>query len=128
VGPFAIPILYGHDFARSATVLTILLPGTIAFMAFKVLHMDIAGRGWPWVSIPIVVPSMLANAAAGALVVPRYGAEGAAAITSISYIVATALYVVIYAKLCRRSLVSVIAYRRSDFITLFERLRILRRP
>jgi O-antigen/teichoic acid export membrane protein len=126
-GPYIIPLVYGADFTRSATILTMLLPGTVAFMAFKILHMDVAGRGWPWVSMPVVIPCMLANLGIGYLVVPIYGAVGAAALTSASYALATLVYIVIYARITRRSLGSMLLYRRSDFTTLLTRLRAIRK-
>ena len=123
VGPFAIPLIYGAEFARSATVLTLLLPGTVAFMAFKILHMDIAGRGRPWVSMPVVLPCMLLNTAFSIAVIPDFGAEGAAVMTSASYVVATLIYVVVYARITGRSIGSIVRYRRSDFAAAKQRLR-----
>jgi len=122
VGPFAIPLLYGAEFARSAAVLTILLPGTVAFMAFKILHMDIAGRGRPWVSMPVVVPCMVINTVLSITVIPRYGADGAAAMTSASYVLAALVYVVIYSRITGRSIASIVLYKRSDFAAAKQRL------
>jgi O-antigen/teichoic acid export membrane protein len=123
VGPVIIPWIYGGDFAASATVLTILLPGTVAFMAFRIFHTDLAGRGHPWVAIPIIVPCMLANAGLGIFIIPEYGAEGAAVLTSASYLLAGILYIVVYARMTKRSFLSVLLYRRSDFSALLQRLR-----
>lgn len=122
IGPFAIPLIYGPEFAGSATILTILLPGTVAFMAFKILHMDIAGRGRPWLSMPVVVPCMIANALLSIAIIPKYGANGAAAMTSASYVVAAVMYVVVYARITGRSIASIVIYRRSDFSAVLHRL------
>ena len=110
------------DRTGSATILTILLPGTVAFMAFKTLHMDIAGRGRPWVSMPVVVPCMIINALLSMAIIPKYGAKGAAAMTSASYVAAALIYVVVYARITGRSVMSIITYRRSDFSAALQRL------
>jgi O-antigen/teichoic acid export membrane protein len=122
VGPMAIPLIYGKEFAGSATVLTILLPGTVAFMAFKILHMDIAGRGRPWVSMPVVVPCMILNVVFSTALIPKYGAYGAAAMTSGSYVVASLIYVIVYARITGRTIASIVVYRRSDFAAALQRL------
>jgi O-antigen/teichoic acid export membrane protein len=122
VGPFAIPLLYGEEFRRSADVLTILLPGTVAFMAFKVIHMDIASRGRPWLAMTVVAPCIIANAGIAWFFVADLGAESAAAITSAGYVVATVAYLVIYARVCEKPVLQIIAYRMSDFRMLRERL------
>jgi len=95
----------------------------VAFMAFKILHMDIAGRGRPWVSMPVVLPCMLLNTAFSIAVIPDFGAEGAAVMTSASYVVATLIYVVVYARITGRSIGSIVRYRRSDFAAAKQRLR-----
>ena len=122
LGPFIIPLVYGEEFRRSAEVLTILLPGTVAFMAFKLVHMDIAGRGRPWLAMVVVGPCILANTAVGWLLIDDLGAEGAAAITSAAYVVAAVAYVIIYARVCRKPIMSIITYRKSDFVMLKERM------
>lgn len=126
-GPFLIPLIYGADFAASATVLTILLPGTVAFMAFKIFHMDIAARGKPWLAMTVVIPSIIFNAAVSAVMIPQYGADAAAAVTSASYVIATVAYLVIYARLIRTPILSVLTYRKSDFTAVISRLRRLRK-
>jgi O-antigen/teichoic acid export membrane protein len=126
-GPLLIPLIYGADFAASARVLTILLPGTVAFMAFKIFHMDIAARGKPWFAMTVVIPSIIFNAGLSTLIIPRYGADGAAAVTSASYVLATIAYLIIYARMIRVSIPSILVYRRSDFTAVITRLRKIRK-
>lgn len=127
LGPTVIPLVYGAKFMESATVLTVLLPGTVAFMLFRVLLVDLQGRGHPWASIPVVLPCMIANAGFAMVVIPEYGAVGAAALTSASYVVATVAYVLVYARMTRQSLRSILIYRASDFAAVRQRVRQLRR-
>ena len=126
VGPFFIPLVYGPKFAESAMILIMLMPGTVAFMAFKLIHVDMAGRGRPWTTLTIVVPCILLNAAIGAAVVPYYGAAGTAAMTSASYVLATIIYIVVYARITHRSVGSIIFYRRSDFAMLLNKVKAIR--
>lgn len=99
IAPFVFPVLFGHDFADSATLCIYMLPGVVAFGAFKILNIDIAGRGKPWVTMIIMIPTLILNVALGAWMIMRFGSAGAAWCSSICYIVATLGYIVLYSKL-----------------------------
>ena len=51
-----IHLMFGSDFLPSASVLAILAPGVLLLTIFKVLNMDLAGKGKPWVSMKAMVP------------------------------------------------------------------------
>jgi O-antigen/teichoic acid export membrane protein len=95
---FLFPLLYGKRFAASADICIILLPGIVAFIVFKVLSIDIAGRGKPWISMLIMVPVLLINIGLGWLLIGQYGARGAALVSSICYVIATLGYIVLYSR------------------------------
>lgn len=93
---YLFPILYGHGFEQSADICILLLPGIVAFIVFKVLHIDLAGRGKPWVGMIIMVPVLVLNVTLGWVMIVRYGAIGAAVASSACYLVATVGYVILY--------------------------------
>lgn len=93
---YLFPILYGHRFEQSADICILLLPGIVAFIVFKVLHIDLAGRGKPWAAMIIMVPVLMLNVTLGWMMIARYGALGAAIASSACYLVATVGYVILY--------------------------------
>lgn len=112
---FLIPLVYGEAFRPSVGVLRLLLPGIVAFSLFKVLNVDLAGRGRPLLSLIAVGPAVLLNVALNFLLVPRYGVSGAAVASTISYTLAIVLYVWVYARAVEVSLWEMLRYRKSDF-------------
>ena len=112
---FVIPLVYGEQFAPSVTSLRLILPGIVAFTVFKVLNVDLAGRGRPRVSLYAVAPAVLLNVGLNFWLIPLYSINGAAIASTISYIVAVIIYVFIYAKVVEIPVRSLFLYRKSDF-------------
>ena len=121
-GPILIPMLYGPEFARSAPVLWALLPGVMAFMTYKVLNYDLAARAKPRMAIYMAVPALLLNIALGLWLIPQFGVMGAAAASSITYVSASMLYLLLYCRELRLNPISVLTYRTQDFEFLRQRL------
>src|SRR5690606_3485778 len=82
---FLIELLYGSEFLRSSLILKILLPGIFLMTIFKVLNMDIAGRGKPWLSMKAMIPAVMINIILNYLWIPKYEANGSALASTISY-------------------------------------------
>ncbi len=122
VGIVAIPLIYGAAFAPSAAVLAILLPGIVAMVAFKILNVDLAGKGKPWVAMLAVVPALLVNLVLAWFLIPAYGAAGAAVAGTVTYLLTASLYLVLYCRAVDTPLLAFIAPRRSDFAYLMEKL------
>lgn len=115
VAPVMIPMMYGQDFSVSALVVRTLLPGVVFFTIFKVLGMDIAGKGKPWVSIMVMIPAVILNIVLNIFLIPRYGAIGASYSSTISYSIASIIYLPAYAKVVGVPVKTLITYRKSDF-------------
>ncbi|MEH3106951.1 MAG: polysaccharide biosynthesis C-terminal domain-containing protein [Sphingomonas fennica] len=96
---YLFPLLYGARFADSADICIALLPGIVAFIVFKVLNTDMAGRGKPWASMIVMLPVLVLNVVLGWLLIDRYGAMGAALASSIGYVVATFGYMLLYSRM-----------------------------
>jgi O-antigen/teichoic acid export membrane protein len=115
---YLFPILYGHRFEQSAGICIVLLPGIVAFIVFKVLHIDLAGRGKPWVAMIVMVPVLVLNVALGWAMIARYGALGAAAASSACYLVATIGYVLVYRRVTGLSLGDILLPQPGDLIAI----------
>lgn len=84
-------LLYGAEFLPAVPMLWLLLPGVVSLAVGRLLSADLNGRGLPGVSARVNVVMALVNIALNAWWIPRFGAAGAAAATSVSYTAAVFL-------------------------------------
>lgn len=89
----AVPVLYGPGFSRSIVPLVLLLPGTIAMAATVMPSAYFSGVGLPHKWTIASASNLAVNVLANLLLIPRFGASGAAVSSAISYGVAAALMV-----------------------------------
>lgn len=113
-----VPLIYGEEFRHSADILIALLPGAVAMVVFKILRQDLSGRGKPWAAIWIIVPMLALTTAAGAMLIPTYGAMGAAVSMSTVYVLGTIGFMFQYARVCGLTIGELVLYRKSDFTQL----------
>jgi len=93
-----VKLLYGNEFARSSTVMQILLPGVAILTAFKVLNVDLAGRGKPMLALKAMLPALLINVLLNMFLIPAHGCFGASVASTVSYAFAGILFLFVYAK------------------------------
>jgi O-antigen/teichoic acid export membrane protein len=114
--PFSLllPVLYGSSFSDSSTQLMILLPGVylVALQAVLVQHFNAMG-------LPKTVPffwlvTLVINIVLVFVLVPRFGARGAAVASTISYSLISVLVTSYFLLSTRRSLAEVFVVRRSE--------------
>lgn len=115
---YLFPILYGRRFEQSADICILLLPGIVAFIVFKVLNIDLAGRGKPWAAMVIMGPVLVLNIVLGWFLIERYGAMGAAAASSVCYLVATLGYIILYNRVTGLSFREILLPQPGDFATV----------
>jgi O-antigen/teichoic acid export membrane protein len=115
LAPLVIPALFGSEFAASVPVVRMMLPGIVAMISFKVLNMDLAGRGRPWLALIAVVPGTVANAILGLLLVEPLGAFGAAIASSAAFILTGALIVTVYLRASAIRLGQLFSFQWADF-------------
>lgn len=118
LAPYLFVFLFGRQFAPSAAICTILLPGVVAFIVFKVLNADMASRGNPWVAMFVMLPALLCNIGLGWWMIREQGAIGAAYASSITYIFAAIGYLLLYSYTTRIRLSEMLLFRRSDWTLL----------
>lgn len=92
-----IVILYGQEFVQSGTVLLILLPGAFLLGLEVIAAGDIAGRGYPWPAALVWIPLFGLNVLGYLLLIPRFGINGAALSTTITFALAF-IYLTAYLK------------------------------
>ncbi|MBT9315660.1 oligosaccharide flippase family protein [Leptothoe spongobia] len=114
-GILAVPIismLFGADYADSALVMQLLLPGVVAWSGARVLAHDIAARGKPELNIYMNLGVLLINVIGNILLIPKYGMSGAAVATTVAYILFSVQMTFVYTKVAKTNWKSVLV----DFI------------
>lgn len=122
-----IPYIFGEAFNPSTGVYLVLLPGVVAIIAFKILSVDLVGQGKARLTAMIMAPSIIANVLLGMLLIPAWGAIGAALAASLTYVAISAAVVMIYARETGQTVNALLAPRRSDLTALARRVPFLKR-
>lgn len=107
--------MYGEEFRGSITVLNYLLPGVLILTIFKVMNMDLAGKGKPWISMWAMIPALIINIIANFILIPKYGADGAAISSTLSYTIAGILFLFSYSKETGIPVKSILKFHKKDF-------------
>tara|TARA_B110000238_G_scaffold199024_1_gene245095 strand:+ start:1911 stop:3203 length:1293 start_codon:yes stop_codon:yes gene_type:complete len=123
---FIIVLMYGEAFSGSVMVLNTLLPGVLLLTIFKVINMDLSGKGKPWVSLKAMTPALLVNVVLNVVFIPKYGAVGAALASTISYSLAAILFIFFYSKETKIPVLDIIRYKASDFQPIIQILKKLK--
>jgi len=110
-----IVLMYGNAFVNSVLVLNVLLPGVVLLTVFKVINMDLSGKGKPWVSLKAMLPALIINIILNFILIPQQGASGAALASTISYTIAAILFVHFYSKEVSIPIKDILGYKKSDF-------------
>lgn len=80
-----VSVLYSSRFSASGAVVRVLVPGIVLFATARVLANDIAARGRPLVNSVIAGVNVVCDIALNVLLIPRYGIDGAAWASTVSY-------------------------------------------
>lgn len=101
--PFAFGPLLGHGFSSAGTPLRLLLPGTAVYAPVTVLVVYLSvRRGKPRLSLAVSVVGLVGTLVAALILIPRYGASGAGAASSIGYAAGAVVACYFFVRLARR--------------------------
>jgi O-antigen/teichoic acid export membrane protein len=126
ISEYVIVLLYGSQFFDSVSVLKVLIPGVLLLTIFKVLNMDMAGKGRPWLSMQAMLPAVILNVLLNYIWIPQHGADGSALASTISYSFAAVLFLLIYSKTVNIPLAQILKFNSEDkklLISLIKGLR-----
>jgi O-antigen/teichoic acid export membrane protein len=115
--------LFGEKFAESVQVFNYLLPGIVLLTVYKVMNMDLAGKGKPWIAMFAMIPSLIINIVLNSFLIPRYGASGAAFSSTISYSIGSILFLFVYSRTIQIPVKELIIYRKTDFDPIISVIR-----
>lgn len=118
----AVSILFGEDYRPAALILQLLLPGIVAWSGVRVLAHDIIARGQPQLNIYMNSVVLAVNVVGNLLLIPHYGANGAAIATTIAYCFCALQMLFFYTRLARsnwkRAIASSVEFSRKQLSLL----------
>lgn len=109
-----IVLFFGVRFAPAYFPFILLLPGVAIMSVAKVLAGDLVGRGKPEAGTIAAAASLLLTVVLDLLLIPRFGINGAAIASSLSYIAATIIITLFFLQVTKKSLMEVIVPLPSD--------------
>jgi len=85
---------YGAEYVKSVNAMLIILPGIVVMSIYKVLTRNFSSRNRQQVSIMAACIALLVNLCLNFFWIPRFGIEGAALASTVSYTVAGVILLV----------------------------------
>jgi O-antigen/teichoic acid export membrane protein len=126
--PAILPLLYGERFEPALGPLLMLLPGVAAYSVVRVLGADFSSRGRPGTPSLIAGLSLAITVVLDLVLIPRYGAMGAAMASTVAYAASGSLALLLYVRLTGARLgdllVATPADLKSAWMSLSARRRI----
>ncbi|GGD30307.1 flippase [Flavobacterium orientale] len=113
-------LLFGEAFLPSVIVMQILLPGVVLLTVFKVMNMDLAGKGKPYIAMKSMAVPLVINVLCNLYFIPLYGSKGAAISSLISYSSAAFFFLYFYSKETKIPISEILGYKKSDFEPIME--------
>ena len=88
IGKYLIEIFYGTKYLQSFYAMLLILPGIVGMSIYKILARNFSSRNRQQISIFAGAISLIMNIVLNFLWIPRYGIEGAAFASTVSYCLA----------------------------------------
>ncbi len=114
LGPVLLPLVFGSPFDESVAPFLLLLPGTVGFLALVVFSNGLFASGAPGRSSLGPVVSLGSTVVLDVLLIPAYGAGGAAAAASMGNLLGGFVALLLFRRLVGFSWRSLVVPRRTD--------------
>lgn len=124
VGPSLLPLVFGDPFDASVAPFLLLLPGALGYVALVIFSSALVASGAPGRSSLGPLASLVLATALDFVLIPRYGASGAAGAASIAYAAGGAAALALYRGWAAFTWRSLVRPQRGDL----ELMRALVRP
>lgn len=127
-GKIIINLLFGPSFLPALKPMWILMPGIIALSINKVLSNELTGRGKPIVGAIAGAISLVINIPLNLIFIPRWGIEGAAFASTVSYSAAAITVLYVFIKISKNSLLDLIIIKPEDLKTYIRIISNIKTP
>ncbi|WP_157663860.1 flippase [Sutcliffiella horikoshii] len=124
LAPQIINLLFGKEFSAASEVIRLLLPGVLSIVIVKILHPDLAARGYPLFALKILIFPLITNVILNLILIPSLGIEGAAIASTISYLIGGFLFAWVYARKESISLRDVLIINKNDIKLLSSYIKL----
>lgn len=111
-------LTFGAEYLPSSPALVLLAPGILAFAVWKILANDIIAQGHPFQYSYASAATLLTMIAMDLYLIPRYGVNGAAIASTVSYTAGTVAMIVLYVRITKNTVKSLLVPVRSDYLFL----------
>lgn len=108
-------LIFGLDFEDVPLIVTTLIPGVMFMVVFKTINTFYAGQGKPHYSIFIMGVAVLINILFNFILIPYYGALGAAVASNVSYFVSSFIIMVTFCRKEKVPICDVLIIQKLDF-------------
>ena len=116
-------LMFGADYAGAADAVRWLVPGVVAFSAFRLLMADLIGRGLPQRGVTSAIAVALITTVSSIALVTQFGIVGGAAATTLGYLAGTALLLRASATVTGATVRELIVPQPGDLRRLWSRVR-----
>jgi len=126
VAPWFVPAIFGAEYEDSVLPFIWLLPGTVAAAGTKILAAYVFSRGKPLVNAQIGFVTLIVTIVGDIALIPVFEVSGAAAASSVAYIVSLVMTAIAYRRLSGGSINDAVLPRRADAALYLDGVRSLR--
>ncbi|MHC6225759.1 oligosaccharide flippase family protein [Pseudomonas sp. X10] len=126
IGEWLIVTLFGAEYQPAYPALLALLPGLLGLCYASILRLDLLGKNRPGTVSLMMGAGAVLNLLLNIVLIPTWGIVGAAAASSIAYLVVTLAMLVLYCRLSGVPLLQTLVILPSDLAPLRQMLQ--RRP
>jgi stage V sporulation protein B len=123
IAPIAIPLLYGHSFDAAIRPMLILLPGALMMALYQILTRSFTSDAKQGINIVAAATALCMNVGLNFVLIPRYGASGAALANGISYGTAATILLVAFLRESGLGIRRTLLVNRADLGDLFRAAR-----
>jgi O-antigen/teichoic acid export membrane protein len=119
-GEHIILILFGQDFQQAIPAFHWLLLGTIAWSTIYVTWNHVSAGGRPELGLPIFAGAALIDAVLNVILLPKMGVVGAGIAATVSYFFAAAIFLMIFLKSEKCTVLDALLIRSDDLRSIFK--------
>lgn len=122
-GPWAIGLVFGQRYHLAYAPFLIMLPGIVAGSCVRILSTEFSARGRPELNTYMAILVLAVNIPCNLVLIPKYGAVGAALSSTIAYTFNLAVRVAMYRAFTKQPVLSVLVPTKADVHMVIERIK-----